>query len=585
MSNSTSISRLGFIRTAGVAGAAASASIISGSKMAWADENAWDEETDVVIVGYGGAGACAAIEAADEGAEVIIIEKSAPENHLNNTNMSGGGWHSPDPDGDPDALREYLKAMFSGDNLPSKTEGEQSPLFVDDIVDKFAKLEPENVDFMASCDPDLIPIFRSGSAFPNFPGADECGYQVFLTSYNDSPFNQDFPTIDLPKEETAGGLAFFNALKTGVEDRADAISVEYSTPGQDLVQADDGTVIGVVAERDGSPWRIKARKAVILTAGGYEYNPEMRRAFLEGPGITGWAFYGTTANTGDGIRMGIKAGAQLAKVGKAAARLIWACPDITCNGLPLGAQTDTVGSNGTIVVNAEGNRFMNEALITKDPSRYFSYKNAVHMDITTLEYPNIPAYMIIDEKRRQQGPLVNINQASTGFGLIPWDADNQTAIDNGWLIKADTIEELAEKIRDTHDLNRGRMSPENLKATMEKYAKMVETGEDPDFGRSSKTIDIKTLKQVGDDFQPIDTPPFYALPLVAGGPNSKGGLQADGDRHVIDWENKPIPHLYTAGEMSSVFKFVYQGGGNLTECIVCGRIAGRNAAAETPWEE
>jgi succinate dehydrogenase/fumarate reductase flavoprotein subunit len=83
---------------------------------------------------------------------------------------------------------------------------------------------------------------------------------------------------------------------------------------------------------------------------------------------------------------------------------------------------------------------------------------------------------------------------------------------------------------------------------------------------------------------PIGTPPYYALPLYAGGPNSKGGLQADGDRHVIDWNNNPIPRLYTAGEMSSVLKFVYQGGGNLTEGIVCGRIAGENAAAEQPWD-
>ena len=85
-------------------------------------------------------------------------------------------------------------------------------------------------------------------------------------------------------------------------------------------------------------------------------------------------------------------------------------------------------------------------------------------------------------------------------------------------------------------------------------------------------------------FQSINTPPFYAMPLVAGGPNTKGGLQADGDRHVIDWNNEVIPRLYTAGEISSCFKFVYQGGGNVTECIVCGRIAGENAAAETAWD-
>ena len=278
------------------------------------------------------------------------------------------------------------------------------------------------------------------------------------------------------------------------------------------------------------------------------------------------------------------AGAQLAKVGKAASRLIWACPDVVKNGMNVGSITDSVGGAGTIVVNAEGRRFMNEVLITKDPSRYFSYKNAVHMDIEKLEFPNTPSYMIIDETKRTSGPLVNITLSTCGFGVIPWDESNQTAVDNGWLIKADSIEELAEKIRDSHGDNKGRMSPEVLVETMEKYQAMVESGVDEEFGRSSKTKDPISGEEVDKGFQPIDTPPFYAMPLVAGGPNTKGGLQTDGDRHVVNWNNEIIPRLYSAGEMSSVFKFVYQGGGNLTECIVCGRIAGENAAAETAWE-
>jgi succinate dehydrogenase/fumarate reductase flavoprotein subunit len=83
---------------------------------------------------------------------------------------------------------------------------------------------------------------------------------------------------------------------------------------------------------------------------------------------------------------------------------------------------------------------------------------------------------------------------------------------------------------------------------------------------------------------PIDKPPFYALPLYAGGPNTKGGIAANAKREVLNWEGKPIPRLFTAGEISSALKFVYQGGGNLTECIVFGRIAGRNAAALKPWK-
>ena len=588
----SSVSRRDFLRNAGLAaaGAAVGASALGLTGCAdqaaggGTDQEAWDKEADVVVVGFGGAGACAAIAAADAGASVILLEKNAEAEHLNNTLMSGGIFHSPDKNGDKEALKEYLRGMFSGENLPTKNEGEQSPLFVDGIVEKFAEYEPLNAEFMQSLDPDFKVIERGGAAFPDFPGAEKAGYKSYNSTYGKSATGPKFPTIDMPKEDTAAGLAFFNCLKTGIADRTDKIEVAYETPGQKLIQNDAGEVIGVVAQQGGADVRIKARKGVVLTAGGYEYNEEMRRAFLEGEGMTGWAFYGTLSNEGDGIRMGCEVGAQLAKVGKAASRLIWSCPDVQVGPMNVGSITDSVGGAGTVVVNAEGKRFMDETLITKDPSRYFSYKNAVHMDIEKLEFPNNPSYMIIDETKRTSAPLVNITLSTCGFGIIPWDEDNQTAIDKGWLIKADTIEELAEKIRDTHELNRGRMDPAVLTATMEQYQRMVDTGVDEEFGRTSKSKDPLTGEETDKGFQPISTPPFYAMPLVAGGPNTKGGLQADGERRVIDWRNEPIPRLYSAGEMSSCFKFVYQGGGNVTECIVCGRIAGENAAAETAWD-
>lgn len=591
MAQEKGVSRRDFFKGAGVAAAGAAMATAglglagcAGGGGASADAEQWDQEAEVVIVGYGGAGACAAIAAADAGAKVLVLEKNAEDKHLCNTVMSGGIYHSPDPDGDKEALKQYLKAMFSGENLDTKAEGEQSPLFVDDIVEKFAEYSPKNVEFMQSLDPDYKVIERGGAAFPDFPGAKESGYKSYNSTYGKSATGPDYPTLDLPKEDTAAGLAFFNCLKTGIAARAENITIAYETPGKSLIMDDEGAVIGVVATQGDKDIRVKAGKGVILTTGGYEYNEEMRRAFLEGQGITGWAFYGTLSNTGDGIRMGCEAGAQLAKVGKAASRLIWSCPDVQVAPMNVGSITDSVGGAGTIVVNSEGRRFMDETLITKDPSRYFSYKNAVHMDIVTLEFPNTPAYMIIDETKRKAGPLVNTTLSTCGFGIIDWDKDNQSAIDNGWLIKADSIEELAQKIRDTHELNEGRMDPAVLAATMEQYQKMVDTGIDEEFGRTSATKNALTGEVVDPGFQAISTPPFYAMPLVAGGPNTKGGLQADGDRRVIDWNNEPIPRLYTAGEISSCFKFVYQGGGNVTECIVCGRIAGENAAAETAWD-
>ena len=567
------VSRRDFLKGSGIAAAGLATAGLATAGLAACNTSSdakWDLEAEVVIVGFGGAGASAAIEAADAGASVIVLEKSPENAHYCNTLMSGGLFHCPSRDGDPKELREYLKAMFSGENLPSKLEGESSPLYLDDIVDKFAEWSLEVCDFLTSLDPDIMFVDPGGPAFPDFPGAEKGGYRTFNTAYTETP--ELYPTLDRPKMETARGLALWNCLKIGISARADKVKVYWETPGKSLIKNDAGEIIGVVATQGGKEIRIKAAKAVLLTAGGYEYNEEMRRAFLEGPGITGWAFVGTTSNEGDGIAMACEVGAQLAKVGKSAARLIFCCPDVTHNGMPVGVQTGGVGTPGTIMVNATGKRFMNEALITSDPSRYFAYKEAVHMDIITLTYPNIPSYMIYDETRRGSGPLVSLDMGSAAFGLFEWDVDNQIAVDRGWVLKGDTLEELADKIKN-HPGNSQRFDKDIFLASMAQYQEMVDTGVDNAFGRDP-----------GRGFVAINTPPFYAMPLVCGGPNTKGGVQTDAERRVVDWKNKVIPRLYSSGEMSSCFKFVYQGGGNITECLTFGRLAGKNAAAETPWK-
>ncbi len=71
--------------------------------------------------------------------------------------------------------------------------------------------------------------------------------------------------------------------------------------------------------------------------------------------------------------------------------------------------------------------------------------------------------------------------------------------------------------------------------------------------------------------------------MSLGGPNTKGGLRFNVNREVLDWDDKPIPRLYAAGEIASCYKNVYQSGGNLAEGIIFGRIAGQNAAKQKAW--
>ena len=521
---------------------------------------------DVVIVGFGGAGAATAISAADNGASVLIIERQPEKTLRSNTRMSGGIFHSPDKDGDRAALKAYAKAMFSGENIPGKLEGEQ-PEVSDGLAEVWAELSPTNLDFMKSLDPSVnalgFPGFK-GAAFPKFPGAKECKYQVYRMSYPDRP-PADFNTVcyGKPKSEAVAGEAFWQVLLTGVKARGKKIQIVYDTRARKLVKNAKGEVIGVVAEKGGRKVAYKARKAVVLCSGGYEYNKAMRQAFLEGPGVDGWAFYGTTFNEGDGIEMGLAAGAGLMKAGKAASRLIMPAP-VRHNGMRLGMITPAVGSGHAIVVNKYGQRFAAEHKITKDPSRYFFYKEAVKFNIDTLDYPNSPSWFVFDETLRKQKPLVGLGISTPGFGFVDYGAaDNSDAVRKGWILKADTIEELASKIQGRKE--GAVLETANLVESVREYNEGCAKKEDR-FGRLKSTL------------QPVSDGPFYAVMLVAGGPNTKGGLACNAKREVLDWSLKPIPGLYAVGEIASALKFVYQGGGNLTECLVFGRHCGKIVA-------
>mgnify|MGYP000096759649 FL=1 len=526
----------------------------------------WDLEADVVVLGFGGAGATTAIVAAQNGASVVVLEKNPEDAHISNTRMSGGIFHCPFKDGDPKALKAYAKAMFSGENIPWKEEGE-IPEYSDGLAQLWADLSPSNLEFMQSLDPEFIGGSQPGfdkASFPDFPGAKDSRYNAYRATYTKRMKNFNQVSYKQPKAETSSGEAFWLCLAEGVKKQGDKIRVVWEAPANELLKNAKGEIVGAVAQHKGKKLFVRARKAVVLCTGGYEYSPAMRSAFLEGPGKNGWAFYGTTSNTGDGIAMGMAVGAGLQKVGKSAARVI-VPTQVTFNGLRLGSITPSVGSPNSFVVDNFGKRYEAETKVTDNPSRYFFYKAAVQFDITSLSYPRTPSWMIFDETLRASKPLVGLGISVVGYGLVDWDKDNLKAIESGLILKADTIEELAEKIRN-HPENKSRMVPENLVETVKRFNQFCDDKKDADFGRRAATLGK------------VEKGPFYAMPLVAGGPNTKGGLLANADRQVLTWEGEPIPRLYCVGEIASALKFVYQGGGNLTECLVYGRHCGKLVA-------
>jgi succinate dehydrogenase/fumarate reductase flavoprotein subunit len=585
------ISRRAFLKNAGavVGGAAVGGSLMGLAGCATSGAAAgfeggvparWDYSTDVVVIGFGGAGAAAAIEAHDNGAKVLVLEKQGPLT-INNTRMSGGVWHNPHRDGDPAALVEYIKACMSGENIPWKFEGEQ-PHVSDDMAKMFATGIMQIEDFLMGLDPDLDRNAMKptgNSSFPTFPKFAEAKYgETIRTRYkNTANANSSLAPWEQAKDTKTSGEALYHALvEEGIKKQRAAIEIYYSTPAKRLVRAGNGDIQGVIAEKDGKEIAIQAKRAVILSSGGFEYSLPMRRAFQEGAGVKGWCFYGSQDNTGDGIAMAILIGAGLAKVAKSASRIEVAFPHGKWwtedgKGLKIGAGSSVSSSRNSLVVDNYGNRYTDEFIITdsRRPYRYQFYKEAVKYDMLNMIYPRTPSWAIFDETRRAAGPVIG-SGTTWGYRMLPWTRDNLDAINRGWIIKADTLDELTAKINADPE-NRKLMTAAALKATVARFNGFCSAGKDADFNRDPATMG------------PVEKPPFYALKHYPGGPNTKGGIDANYKRQALDWDGNPIPRLYTAGEISSVFKFTYQAGGNITECIVCGRKAGENAAKERPW--
>lgn len=525
----------------------------------------WDVTADVVVLGYGGAGAVTAISAHDAGANVLILEKQNAANHIPNTRMAGGIYHCPAKDGDHAALKQYAVAMMSGDNLPGKLEGEESDV-VDGLAEAWATGTPQVNDFLHAIDPTFKPLRAGGAGFPKFPGAQAAKYQTYLSSYT-GKIDLTVPTKNLPKNQKWSGESFFACLSTGVQNRR--IRVLYGTPAVNLIT--NGTeVLGVAARRNGKPFYVKARRAVVITSGGYEYNPAMRRAFLEGPGVKGWAFWGTPYNTGDGIAMAMSAGAALARVASVAGGL---SPTVPLPGFPgVNISLGHAGSTpNSMIVDQYGQRYANESEATDDPNRYYFYHKVIEFDVETLTWPRAPSWAIFDDTSRANATIASMGFGAVGMGMVPWTTDNMDAVNRGWILSADTIAGLAAKIS-AHPLNVQLMQADALAKSVGRFNDLCASGKDSDFNRAASSLG------------PVAKPPFYAMVMCVGGPNTKGGIAANARREAIDWNDRPIPRLFTAGEVSSVFKAVYQAGGNLTECIVMGRIAGRNAAGQKPWD-
>ena len=499
-------------------------------RQSWLPDS-WDYDADVVIIGYGGAGVCAAITAHDAGAKVLLLEK-APVNG-GNTRVAVGGLNIPD---DMASAVKYYRAQIG-----ATVEEESILALAKAIIELPMKLKEWGIE---------LEYFPTEPSYPSLPGAESF---------------KRIGRLARTQQQINDGVWFnyadqlFDKFEEQITKRG--IQVMYETPARKLIQ-DPATkeILGVQAEDlNNKDIYIKARRGVILACGGFENNKEMLVNYLPYMDELPLCPYGTPYNTGDGIYMAAAVGAKLwhmagIELGNFAPRVPsekYGVGFRLLRQLPPGSQA--------IYVNKQGKRFMDDAVMLshrKDPYKvqYFDHDHAV--------YPNIPFYMIFDENYRRQGPLVETRYGWwTIHNLYQWSADNSAEIDLGWIIKANTIKELAKKMR---------IDPDTLESTITRYNEFCKIGEDPEFGRAKEWL------------APINNPPYYGTELCEPIINTQGGPKHNARTQVLDTNDKPIPRLYAAGELGSFFFPLYPGASNIPEAFAFGRIAGKEAASLKP---
>jgi len=410
-----------------------------------------------------------------------------------------------------------------------------------------------------------INVVSAPGNYP-FPGCDALGYAEVSAIPGFGGSREKEREGYLAVRPMRPGCYLFKLLADHVEhlQAQGRIQVWLNSPVERLLRDAQGRVCGARVRRDVQSGQalteVRAHLGVILACGGFEADEELKKQYLVStPAITG-SFRG---NTGDGIRMAQQMGAALWHMwlyhgpygmrhpdpdypfGLYAKLLPMWTPERTTKPLPRMAW---------IIVDQHARRYVNEypPYMSDTGVRQFD-----HYDPVSYNHTRVPSFMIFDEEGRKCYPIGR-SITNDRYARYEWSADNLKEVDSGILLKAESIGELADLLG---------LDSEVLGQTIDQWNHSVRTNTDEQFGRRPETM------------MAIATPPFYAARLWPMVINTQGGPVHDAQQRVLDAFGDPIPGLYAAGELGSVFGHVYMAGGNLAECFVGGRIAAKTACA------
>ncbi|CAN5232908.1 FAD-dependent oxidoreductase [soil metagenome] len=524
-------------------------------------------EVDVVVVGSGAAGLMAAVVAADAGLSVEVLEKATL---VGGTSAWSGGmpWMP---------LNEHEVAAGIDDSrndvlayLDSLAEGREPDrdlvrVFVDNAGAALAFLETVTAVTMStlSAYPDYYADrpgsrLRGRSVEPEPLEARRLLGEEWYGRVRESPLmprvtrEEMTSGVDIvalsDERRTAGirtmGSALISGLLRAALDRG--VTVTTDTPAVGLLSESEG-VTGVTAGTAGTVM-IHARRGVVLACGGFEWNSELVRSFL---GVAEIFPLTPGENTGDGLLMGIAAGASLANMTNAVTRPCAWDGSSMLDGKPLPFMATPRQDAGCIIVNRHGRRFVNEGVSYMDMGKAFRA-----YDPQTASYPDAgPVWMIFDSEVRDRTSVGDF----VPHGPTP-----------SWVAESDSIAGLASAIE---------IDPETLVQEVARYNRFVVAGVDDDFGRG--TVWFEGLSQGGPsaakNLASIERGPYFAMRLYPGVFGTIGGLRTDARARVTGLDGAPIAGLYAVGNVSAgVLGQTYPGGGsslgpNLTFAYLAGR--------------
>jgi succinate dehydrogenase/fumarate reductase flavoprotein subunit len=317
---------------------------------------------------------------------------------------------------------------------------------------------------------------------------------------------------------------------------------------------DGERITGIEGTSGEAPFALSARRGVIITTGGFEWDTELRQTFLRGP-VSAPASPPTAS--GGGLKLAMAAGAKLGNMTSA-----WWAPTLVnpeapwANGEPR-AQPVLIERTvpHSIMVNRQARRFCNEA------ANYSALGGVFHQfDPATYDYPNLPCWLIFDAQYAARYPL---GTRQPGQPLPDW------------VMRSETIEALAAQIG---------LDPAALAETVARFNTHADAGHDPDFGRGTSAYDHfygdRSREGAAVTLGAIRAAPFHAVEIAAGLLGTNGGPRTDGQARILGHDGAPIPGLLGAGNaIACPTGGIYAGaGGTLGPALTFGYIAGRTAA-------